>query len=77
MSNLPECNCLIYLPLVGGPIDARSFHEEDTMWLIFLFMILLALAIGGGQWGSKRFGYWVWSPAAVILLAGALLVFKA
>jgi hypothetical protein len=77
MSKLPKCNCLIYLTLMGGLIDARSFHEEDTMWLIFLFMILLALAIGGGQWGSKRFGYWVWSPAAVILVAAALLVFKA
>jgi hypothetical protein len=62
---------------MGGPIDAGSFSEEDTMWLIFLFMILLALAIGGGQWGSKRFGYWVWSPAAVILVAAAMLVFTA
>jgi len=46
------------------------------MWLIFLFMILLALAIAGGEWGSKRFGYWVWSPAAVILVAAAVMVFK-
>jgi hypothetical protein len=76
MSKLAKCNCLIYLPLLGGPIDARSFHEEDTMWLIFLFMILLALAIGGGEWGSKRYGYWVWSPTAVILVAAAVMVFK-
>ena len=57
-----------------GLIDATSFHEEDTMWLIFLFMILLALAIGGGEWGSKRHGYWVWSPAAVILVVAVVLV---
>jgi hypothetical protein len=76
MRKLAKCNCLICLPFMVGLIDATSFHEEDTMWLIFLFMILLALAIGGGEWGSKRFGYWVWSPAAVILVAAAVMVFK-
>jgi len=44
------------------------------MWLIFLFMILLALAIGGGEWGSKRYGYLGWSPAAVILVVAVVLV---
>jgi hypothetical protein len=57
-----------------GLIDATSFHEEDTMWLIFLFMILLTLAIGGGEWGSKRYGYLGWSPAAVILVVAVVLV---
>jgi hypothetical protein len=57
------------------PDYCESLSEEDIMLLIVLFMILFALAIGGGEWGSKRFGYWGWSPAAFILMVAVFLVF--
>ena len=44
------------------------------MWFILL-IVLIVLALGGGGWGQSRYGYVSWSPAAVVLLIAAILVF--
>lgn len=43
--------------------------------LLYLLLILLALALTGGFWGQSRYGYFGWSPAAVVLLVAVVLFF--
>jgi len=35
--------------------------------LFIILLILLVLSIGGGGWGSTRFGYASWSPLGIIM----------
>ncbi len=37
------------------------------MLTIFL-IVLLVLALGGGGWGHRRFGYASWSPLGIIVV---------
>ena len=34
----------------------------------------MVLALGGGGWGHSLYGHWSWSPAAIILLIGVILL---
>ena len=45
------------------------------MLLTILRVVCPMAALGGGGWGHSRYGSWSWSPAAVILLIGVILVF--
>jgi hypothetical protein len=44
------------------------------MLLLVLLIVFLVLALGGGRWGYSRYGHWSWSPAAIILLIGIILL---
>jgi hypothetical protein len=35
--------------------------------MLFVLILLLALAVGGGTWGHSRYGYVGWSPAGILL----------
>jgi hypothetical protein len=41
--------------------------------MLFIMIVLLALALGGGAWGHSRVGYAGWSPAGLIVLVLAVL----
>ncbi len=43
------------------------------MVLTIVIVVLLLLALGGGEWGHSSFGPWSWSPAAIILVVGLVL----
>lgn len=45
------------------------------MLLTILLVVFLLMALGGGGWGYSRYGGWSWSPAAIILVIGVILVF--
>jgi len=45
------------------------------MWLTILLIVIFMLALGGGGWGHRRWGYWGWSPAALILTIAVILYF--
>jgi len=45
------------------------------MLLTILLVVFFVMALGGGGWGRSRYGAWSWSPAAVILVVGAILIF--
>ncbi|APR85455.1 Hypothetical protein A7982_10804 [Minicystis rosea] len=36
--------------------------------LLFLFLVLLILALGGGSWGYSRYGYVGFSPAGLLVV---------
>jgi len=42
---------------------------------MILFLVLLVLALAGGQWGHSRYGYGSWSPAGIVVLIGVILFF--
>ena len=44
------------------------------MVLMVLLIVLLVLALGGGRWGHSHYGPWSWSPAAIILVVGIILL---
>jgi hypothetical protein len=50
-------------------------QRGNSMLLTILLVVFLVMALGGGGWGQSRYGAWSWSPAAVILLVGVILVF--
>jgi hypothetical protein len=35
--------------------------------MLFVLILFLALAVGGGTWGHSRYGYVGWSPAGILL----------
>ena len=45
------------------------------MLLTILLVVFLLIALGGSGWGRSRYGAWSWSPAAVILVVGIVLIF--
>jgi len=42
--------------------------------LVIILIVLFVLAIGGGRWGSSRYGGWSWSPALIILAVAVVLL---
>lgn len=36
--------------------------------LLLILIVLIVLALGGGVWGSPRYGYVGWSPLGVLLV---------
>ncbi|MGD0836743.1 MAG: hypothetical protein ABSB49_08895 [Polyangia bacterium] len=45
------------------------------MLLTVLLVVVFVMALGGGGWGRSRYGASSWSPAAVILAVGVILIF--
>lgn len=43
-----------------------------SIWLILL-IVLLVLALAGGGWGHRRYGYSSWSPLFIILAVAVVL----
>ena len=43
-------------------------------WTYRIFIILLLLALGGGGWGYRRWGYASWSPAGLVVLIPIILL---
>jgi len=60
--------------------DSMSIWTElsaymDFIMLIIVLVVVLVLALGGGWQGSRRYGGWTWSPAAIILVVAVVLYF--
>jgi hypothetical protein len=53
----------------------RDEQRRGSMLLTILLVVFLVMALGGGGWGRSRYGNWSWSPAAVILVVGIILIF--
>lgn len=41
---------------------------------MIILIVLFILALGGGGWGHSQFGLAGWSPAAIILVVGLILL---
>ncbi len=48
------------------------WRRHDACWrgdmLMILMIVFLVVALGGGGWGHRRYGYVGWSPAGLILI---------
>jgi fatty acid desaturase len=56
-------------------MGAVGKSRKDIMLITIVIIVLLVLALGGGGYGYSHYGGWSWSPAAVILLIGAIMLF--